>query len=306
MTEGNKSPEKISRREFNKLAAAILGGIGIGGAAYSGAKVLEGLGLRFGPQEPVDQNFFFEESQRLARSTQAAPTATPFEPQATQEPTPEPSPTPEPENDWKFAGIDFSDSTKLIDMGFFIGSDTVLVPSFIPFAYYDGALEDGAFAPDSNTGLTYLDPKNRKILNLHSGRRGSLDTQGYTMWGMQRYLEENPKNGVRRYPREVNELMDASLIGSQPVIRQGDTSSLVKVVAALRVPPEQVSASQDHVYDIADWLGATYPDSGFAHLGRDKDTLVIKFCGRILTGERADDSRPSYQQSRFFLALKKS
>lgn len=304
MSEGNKSPDKISRRDFNKLAGAVLAGIGLGGAGYAGWKTLEGLGLHLKPQEPPSDNFFYEESQKLARATQSAATPTPFQPEPNEEATPEPSPTPEAENYWKFAKIDFSNSKEPIDMGFFIGSDTILVPSFTPFVYYEGALEDGAFSPEINSGMAYLDSSSRKVLNLHSGRRGPLDAQGFTMWGMQRYLEEDPNNGVRRYPKTVNEIISQSLIGSEVVIRQGKISSLVKIAAALRVPPTQVAESQSHVYDISDWLGKTYPNSGFADLGNGKDTLVIKFCGRILSGERADESRPSYQQSRFFIALK--
>lgn len=303
MSEGNKNPEKnLSRRSFLKLGTAVIGGAALGGAVLTGKKVLEDLGFRFETQGPVTDNFFYQESQQLAESTQAIATPTPFQ---SVEATPEPTPTPEILTPWEFVkGIDFSDSKRQIDMAFFVGADTILIPAFTPFAYYNGALEDGAFEPDSNTGLTYLDKLNRKILNLHSGRRGPLDAVGFTAWGLQRYIEEYPENGVRKSPGEVDNFMESSFLNSDVVIKQKDTSSLVKVVGIVRVPPRGVEESQKHVGDIVDWLGSAFPDSGFRNLGNSTDTLIIKFCGRILQGEAKVHSRPDYQQSRFFIALK--
>lgn len=295
---------KVSRRAFLRLGAAAAGGAALIGAGVVGKKVLEDLGVQLVPQAPAEDNFFYREAQRLTESTRVAPT--PFQPRPTSETTPEPSPTPETYNAWVFDNIDLSDSRKQIDMGFYIGQDTILVPYFTPIPFYEGVLEDGAFEAESNTGVTYLDGSNRKILNLHSGRRSALDTRGFTAWDLQKYFEEYPNTGSRRYPREVDEFFKKSVIGSSRVItRQVTVPSHSKIVAAVRVSPEKVAESQEHVGDIVEWLGENYPDFGFASLGKDHETLVIKFCGRILSGEKEDETRPTYQQSRFFLALKK-
>ena len=305
--ETPKKP-KISRRAFLRLGSAAAGGAALIGAAAVGRKVLEDLGVQLVPHGPVEDNFFYREAQRLAESTHVAPT--PFQPQPTSEVTLESPPTPETYNAWVFDNIDLSNSRKQIDMGFYIGQDTILVPYFTPVAFYEGVLEDGAFEAESNTGMTYLDGLNRKILNLHSGRRSALDTRGFTAWALQKYLEEYPSTGSRRHPREVDEFIKKSVVGSSVVVREDKVSSNSKIVAGVRVGPQRVAESQEHVGDIIDWLGQNYPDSGFADLGRNHETLVIKFCGRLLAEipglEEEDLSRPTYQQARFFLALKKA
>ena len=329
MSEQNKSPldswrsksvetpqPKLSRRGFNKLAGAVLGGIGLGGAAYSGFRFLEGLGLE------IPHNSFEQELEGLSR----AATPTPFRPQETTpassttvpQETPEPSPTPEAINYWSFAKADFSDSAHQIDMMITLkDSSQLLVPSFIPIAWREGLLESGDFAPERNTGLTYLDEDRRKILNLHSGREGPLHS-GYTMWGVQLAIETDPTTGNRIYPRQAEEKLRDNYIGADVLIRQTE-AGLARIVAAVRVPPSLVYESTQHVYEqtgssgnvtsegIIPWLATNFPDSGFSEVVNDSDVLVMKFCGRILSGEHPEERISSpYQQARFFLALKQS
>jgi hypothetical protein len=208
------------------------------------------------------------------------------------------------EGPFTFAKIDFSDSPKMVSMGFFIGGETTIVPPFIPFAFYEGALQDGVFASESNTGLAYLETYNRIILNIHSGRRGPLDTRGFSAYALQLFLETNPETGNRRYPREADQYLTNTVVGSEVVLKQKDQASLTTIAAAVRVPPQHVWESQRHVADITDWLTKKYPESTFKNLEGDEKYLVIKFCGRILGGEDEDPRRSPSQQSRFFLALK--
>ncbi len=314
MSEGNKSPDKLPRRGF--LKAAVIGGLGLGGAVYSGWKVLEGLGLR------ISQDSLSQELQQLAES----PTPTPFQPRESTptlsagevQTTPEPSPTPEFVHDWLFAGADFSDSAHQIDMMITLtDSSQLLVPAFTPLSWRDGLLEAGEFAPERNTGLTYLDEDRRKILNLHSGRLGPLHT-GFTMWDVQLAIETNPETGNRINPREAEEKLRSQFVGSEWAIEQTSTSH-ARCVAAVRVPPSLVYESTRHVYEQTDssgivtsegiipWLAENFPDTGFSEIVDDPHVLVIKFCGRILSGEHEETRIASpYQQARFFLALKEA
>ncbi|OGM10070.1 hypothetical protein A2Y68_01305 [Candidatus Woesebacteria bacterium RBG_13_46_13] len=304
---------KLSRRGF--LKGAVLGGIGLGGAVYSGLKFLEGLGLE------LPHNSFEQELQALPREA----TPTPFQPRETTpasstqtpEATPEPSPTPEAINYWAFAKADFSDSEHLIDMMITLrDSSSLLVPSFIPISWHDGLQLSVDFDRRRNTGLTYLDEDRRKILNLHSGREGPLHS-GYTMWETQLAIETDGR-GNRIYPAQADEKLRTQFMGADVLIRQTE-AGLAKIVAAVRVPPSLVYESTQHVYEETDpsgsvtnegiipWLAANFPDSGFADVVNDREVLIIKFCGRILSGEREDTRIDSpYQQARFFFALKQS
>jgi len=330
MSESKRSPEKISRREFNKLAGAALAGVGLAGAGFAGWKLLEGLGLRVGEDAP-SRDSFEQELADLSRPTREASTPTPFQPQsATEIPhtTPEPSPTPELINKYKFAKADFSDSAHQIDMLLTLNNgEKLLIPLFTPLPWREGILDGPDFKPKSNTGVTYLDESGRKILNLHSGREGPLDTAGYTMWKVQLAIETNAR-GYRIYPREVDEKLSTNFTGGDAIVRQTD-SGPAKMVAAVRVPPKMVLGVSQHLNEVRDaagqitttgliaWIAETFPDSGFQKILSDPNILIIKTCGRRLRGEtqnaqfintqgKIEEETSEYRQSRFFLAFKES
>ncbi len=311
-TPVESSRTKLSRRAFIK--AAITGGVGLGGAGYAGLKFLERLGW-----EPPEVSF----EQELQTVSKTA-TATPFLPQeATSRPifnqpterTVEPFPTPEVINYWIFARADFSDSSHQIDMMITLNDSTeLLIPPFTPISWREGILESGDFSPDKNTGLTYLDEDMRKILNLHSGRAGPL-RPGYTMWEVQMAIETNSL-GNRISPAQAEEKLKTQFMGASVLVRQRE-AAFAKIAAAVRVPPSLVYESTRHVYEETDangnviregivpWLAENFPDSGFSDLVDKSDVLIIKFCGRILSGEREEKRiSSSFQQARFFLALK--
>lgn len=302
----------ISRRDFLRVATGL--GLAAGGALstwYFGKKGLEELGLRFEEdqsEQTSSKDFFDEEARILSQQTEQAPTQTSQPtPEATSPPeaTTEPTPTPEQLKPLQFGKVDF-ESQQNIGMSYFLGEDQIIVPYFTPKTWRPGILSTGEFDPDKNTGLVYLDSENRKILNLHSGRRGPLDEQGYSMYQLQLHLEEHPNIGVRRYAREVDEIMK-STIGSEVVLKQGEEFTYSKIVAAVRVPPNLVNESKQHVYDINRWLAEKFPDSGFKNvLNEENEILTVKFCGRKLAGEGdiEAEGEPAYRQSRFFLASK--
>jgi hypothetical protein len=304
-----KEQNKLSRRDFLRVATGLtLAGAGTLAGGYFARKGLGELGLRF-EERNADQlsskDFFDEEARILSEQTKEAPTQTP-EPtsQVTSVPeeTPEPTPTPEA-GIYEFGKIDFKSGEKL-GMSYFIGEDQILVPYFTPIIWYKGILDSGEFDPDRNTGLVYTESGHRKILNLHSGREGPLDEQGYSAYKLQIYFEEHPNIGVRRYPAEVQEALN-NTIGSEVVFKQGENFAYSDIIAAVRVPPNLVNESKEHVYNINEWLANTFPESGFNKvLNNEKEILTLKFCGRKLAGEPDAEGEPSFRQSRFFMAMK--
>lgn len=320
MKEREKRP--LSRREFIKAATMV--GLGLGGAAgmwVSGKWLLEDLGVDLSEDENqlTTENFFEQESKILEEATHTSPTETtqPTEqaPEATAEP--EPTETPQPINRWEWGDVTFEDGSEDIGMSYFFEDQQVLIPYFTPITWYEGILNTGRFHYTRNTGLVYEDDHQRKILNLHSGRRSSVDQDGFTAYRLQIFLEEYPGKGVRRYPREVNEIMK-SIIGTEVVAKQGEKFAYSKIVAATRVDPIKVPESQQHVSDITSWLATNYPESGFQNLGpENNDIVVTKFCGRILNLEQEmidqlEDKNlrdkindtPPFQKARFFIAKK--
>jgi len=294
----------ISRRDFIKVATGL--GLAGAGAYYFGKETLTQLGV-IRPEQSTE-GFFNEESERLSRATQVAETSQPGstleQPNIKQpENTPEPTETPELSFNWRFGDIDFSNSNEQIGMGYFIGDEEILVPYFTPISWYEGVLQSGEFGLDRNSGLTYLDERNRKILNLHSGRLSIFDQEGLTMYQLQRYIEEYPDNGVIRYaPREIDEVL-RTLIGSDVVVKQENKFAYSKIIAAVRVPPERVIESRNNVYTIVSWLTENFRDSGFEQIRpNDRDVLITKFCGRKLGIEREETRETPWRQARFFIA----
>jgi hypothetical protein len=305
-----KEQNKLSRRDFLRVATGLtLAGAGTLAGGYFAKKGLGELGLRFEEQN-ADQlsskNFFDEEARILSEQTKEAPTQTAeLSPEATTatEKSPEPTSTPEIPNYFNFGQIDF-EKDEQIGASFFIEQDQVVIPYFNPRTWEPNILSSGEFDPNRNTGLVYLDSGNRKILNLHSGRLGPLDEQGFSAYKLQIYFEEHPNIGVRRYSAEVQEALNDT-IGSEVVFKQGENFAYSDVIAAVRVPPNLVNESKEHVYNINEWLANTFPESGFNKvLNNEKEILTLKFCGRKLAGEPDAEGEPSFRQSRFFMAMK--
>ena len=303
---------RMSRRDFLRVAAGL--GLAGGGMALGGffaKRGLEELGLRFEERDTNElssKDFFDEEAQILQKQTQEAPTQTTepaVEATGAPEETPEPTSTPEVTKYFEFGNIDFENNEQ-IGMSYFLAGDQVLVPYFEPIIWHPEVLSSGEFDPEKNTGVVYLDSGHRKVLNLHSGRRGPLDEQGFSAYKLQIYLEEHPDIGVRRYPREVNEILQ-NILGSEVVLKQANNFTYSNIVAAARITPSLVNESKKNVYNINEWLAEKFPRTGFDEvLNEEENVLVVKFCGRRLAGEEENPNEPTYRQSRFFIATKLS
>jgi len=319
--------KKLSRREFLIAAGITAGGAGL--VSLSGWKLAEALGLR--PEKFTEKlanqlDWYWREVKSYIDSGGAQAilgteksTALPIKAQETPTPQPEKTPTSRPdtaseameeltpvekenENEFDFAGIDFSDPTTPIEMMITtIENKKILIPKFSSHSWSPKADEENIFDPDNNTGIAWRDEGERIGLWLHSGRAGPLH-EGYTMWDIQKFIEEN-ENGNRRSYWAIDEFLDNFVKGADITIKQGEKAVVAKITAAVRVPPSGVINSTKHVLDMVPYLAKNYPGKGFEELVDKKQVLLPKFCGRFAAGEKENKELPYYQQARFVFGI---
>lgn len=207
-------------------------------------------------------------------------------------PSPSPSPTPEP---WAFGRVDFSrTSPVLMIFNLETGPDDVAVAisEFTPHVWTPELFASGLFNPrlEDDHGVAWLDDADRIGLWLHSGT-------GEAAFEIQEVLERDQHGYFRNY-RDVQPLLNRYIAGSLVELYQGDVRQNAYIAAAVRIGPQGVADLQQHVMDMAEYLGIAndlYSD----------DVLMIYFCGRLLNGEgayRIPNESP-WQQARFILAL---
>jgi hypothetical protein len=300
----------LGRRDILKLARATAGIGLLAFAAHKALPVMRELGY-FVPTREAAPALPISPEEAQAIETAVAPTLapTPFGP---VEPTPEETRTPIVQREGEFAGIDFFDTSTVIDMGIFLDNLTIPVPQFNTLRFREGILSTEEFAPYMNTVMVWRDGGGRMQIDGHSGWY-DMDEQrvGFTFTPWQLVLEETPQQTARISPAEVDERILNDILGRQVMIRQGGQNSLVEIVAGVRVPPGYIPDSKRHVADIIPWLAETFPNHGFEQvLNEDPwNLLVVKFCGRNLVGEPLEQSRTLsgeesvFRQARFFFVL---
>ncbi|MCJ7696018.1 MAG: hypothetical protein MUO40_11435, partial [Anaerolineaceae bacterium] len=133
---------------------------------------------------------------------------------------------------------------------------------------------------------------------IHSG----LDSLGNQLaaYPLQNYLERDER-GYMRYLVEFDQAVQDCLIGSQIRIKQGDTISINKVVAAVRINPREVEEVSRHVMDLVPYLAENYPGKGFEQL--DSPGMLFYFCGRALSGESKNLNENYWVQARIIVGF---
>ncbi|KKM97256.1 hypothetical protein LCGC14_1169800, partial [marine sediment metagenome] len=193
-----------------------------------------------------------------------------------------------------YDGLELTNGVTTVFMFSFPDMDIIL-PQVDIYGWTPDVMSSGVFDISSGNAVAWEDENLRVGLWLHSG-------WNQTAKMLQQYLELNDA----RYRREVwtmDEFLETNVIGSKVFIQQYDSFRNAKIVAAVRVPPEGVYAVASHVMDLATYLEETYPGHGFEKIIDRSDVLMIYFCGRQLTGEKAHPDLPTAQQSRFIIAL---
>lgn len=158
------------------------------------------------------------------------------------------------------------------------------------------------YEPDIFTTSTFFQSLDFAIAWEHLGYHGFWIHSGYSKsvgdlpaYPLQLYLE-NDQHGNKRNQRDFFLHLENCFIGSVMFIRQNETVSLSRIVAAVRIPPDQVVESSVHVNDLVPYLAAQYPGSGFEKM--TPPGLLFNFCGRQLRGERHNPDLEYWSQSR--------
>ncbi|MHC4799937.1 MAG: hypothetical protein ACYTF1_25150 [Planctomycetota bacterium] len=193
-----------------------------------------------------------------------------------------------------YDGLPLTDGVTTQFMFSFADRDIIL-PKVDVHGWTPEILSNGVFAPGTGNAVAFEDSGLRTGLWLHSG-------YGETAGMLQRYLELN-KDGYRHEIWTVDEVLKTKIVGARVFIQQSDSMRNAKIVAAARVPPDGVIEIAAHVMDLVPYIIENYPDHGFEEIADRSDVLMLYFCGRVLTGEDAHPDLPSYQQSRFILAM---
>ena len=215
-------------------------------------------------------------------------------PSPTSSPTPTLSPTPE----WMtYDDISFRDQGLEVLFTMACNQDQVFMEEFFVRNYTPELLDSGEF----NTNLDFAmawEHLGFYGLWIHSGisnRLGELPA-----YPLQIYLENNPQ-GLLRGPSETIEHMQDCLLGSEVILRQGETLSANRVVAAVRIPPFEVEEVSLQPMNLVPYLAENYPDSGFDQM--ELPGLLFYFCGRQLRGETYNTSLDYWTQSRFIIGI---
>lgn len=223
------------------------------------------------------------------QSTETSPTSLP-----TSSPTPTLTPTPE----WMtYDGIDLRD--QLIEFLFTMACDQtqVNINPFLVRPYSPELLDSGEFDTDLTFGIAW-EHLGFYGLWVHSGqsdRFGDLP-----VYPLQMYLENNAQ-GFLRSPAELNDHLEKCLIGSEMILRQGDLTSVNKLVAAVRIPPPQVNEVSQQPMNLVPYLAENYPDSGFDQM--ELPGLLLYSCGRHLKGEPLSTYFDYWTQARYIIGF---
>ena len=293
----------IENRSIFLILGILLALIGIG------AIIL--LVSRYGPQRPqtsVSDDILdrFQVTPVVLSTLASAPTSTPTQDSPTQSaeitptplPTTSPTPTFTPTLEWMtYNGIDLRDQP--IEALFTMACDQaqVYINPFLVRPYSPELLDSGEFNTNLNFGIAW-EHLGFYGLWIHSGQASQVgDLAAYPL---QVYLENNAQ-GIRRNSTELFEHLQNCLIGSEMIMRQGDNTSLNRVVAAVRIPPPEVTEVSQQPMNLVPYLAENYPDSGFDQM--ELPGLLFYFCGRNLNREAFNTRLDFWTQSRFIIGF---
>lgn len=261
------------------------------------------LFVKYGPRRPLitnpqDIGATFE----ITPQPSFTPTSTPKMDELILAPlqiTPEsPVVLPTPTREWMvYEGINLREQQVEILVSLNCNEQEIYIPPFTVIPWYPEVFEDGNFAVRSNNAVAW-DHLGIYGLWVHSG----LDILGneLTAYPLQNALERN-ESGTLHDPDSFKQALENCLIGGEIRIKQGETILLNRVVAAVRVPTDEVEEASTHVMDLVPYLSEFYPDSGFEKL--TSPGMLLYFCGRRLNGESYNTNENYWTQSRIIIGF---
>lgn len=256
---------------------------------------------------PADQQEEFGEILPQAQIEQTLPGESSFEnqegsnPEITQQiteiaPQVTPTPIPTPTVEWMtYDSIDFNDSEVEILFSLDCDEDQIYFEKFRVVPYEPGILESDAYTNNFEFSVAW-EHLGYYGLWIHSGVShyyGAL-----TAYPLQMYLE-NDDNGYLLTVDEFNKKVDNCLIGSIARLKQDELISDNQIIAAVRIPPNEVSDLDSHVMELVPYLAEKYPDSGFDKM--NAPGLITTFCGRQLNGENQNPDLDYWTQARIII-----
>ena len=196
-----------------------------------------------------------------------------------------------------YDGIDLRD--QLIELMFTMACDQtqVTINPFLVRPYSPELLDSGEFDTDLTFGIAW-EHLGFYGLWVHSGRSDQFGD--LPIYPLQKYLENNAQ-GFMRSPAELNEHLETCLIGSEMVLRQGDMTSVNKVVAAVRISPPEVEEVSLQPMNLVPYLAENYPYSGFDQM--ELPGLLLYSCGRHLNGEAFHTHFGYWSQARYIIGF---
>lgn len=256
------------------------------------------------------------------------PTLTPFLPETQpiteiQSPTETHSPTPtvEAEIPYRLFGIDFSDSSRKIDIKISLGNGKVFDVNSTPIVCETVDTYHAGFTPGRHNTCAYQPRSNSEDMFLfgHSGwfhepkPDGSIYYDKLETENIRHYLEDfggyTPE--IRLSLDKIQQNMN-NFIGANVEITQGETTATeLKVLAVVRVPPDKLgpfdSNNNLNSEDIMTTLAGIDPTTvQFASDG--KPQIIIIFCGWRSPEENKINPNPNlnrYAWSRYAIILGK-
>ena len=189
------------------------------------------------------------------------------------------------------------DSGNEIGFIFFVPEGGIKIPQFTVDHWEPGIFDDpNFFKPGDKSVVSFMDENRRVGLWLHSGGYGT------TMYPLQFWLEN--QIGVKQLSPAENEQKLSDLIGTNVDISVGDYDmGFMRVVAATRVPPDEVETLAGHAMDMIPYIAETYPETGFSNLVDQQQVIYLYFCGLALAGEEPNPDANKWTQARFVIAL---
>ena len=245
----------------------------------------------------LNKAIFVSDSEYLVTSTQPVQSLK-IASKIRSTPRPEPLPSPTPTIPWmQFGNVSVLDSQTLMTIQDGYDTAPITSPEFTVIPWTPEVLESGAFTISKKTVVAW-EHLGFTGYWIHSG----MDWLGRPLaaFPLQNYLEKVDGREMRT-PQEFDQNVADCLIGGKVNFQVGEDLLEGKITAVLRIPASDVKMVSNHVMDLVPYLAKTYPKSGFDKL--EAPELLLYFCGRQLSGEKADWSLAYYAQSRIFVAI---
>jgi hypothetical protein len=189
------------------------------------------------------------------------------------------------------------DSGNVIGLIFFVPEGGIKIPQFTVNHWKPDIFDDSNFFnPGDKSVVSFMDEARRVGLWLHSGGYGT------TMYPLQFWLEN--LIAVRQLSPAETEQKLSDLIGTNVDVSVGVYDvGFMRVVAAVRVPPDEVEELATHPMDMIPYIAENYPETGFSNLVNKQQVVYLYFCGLALAGEEPNPDANKWTQARFVIAL---